>query len=189
MLELRAESVGTLKSAKLPESHISTQERNAIKQLQKEHSKKILAADKGRATVIMDTTEYDNKLEAMLNDTITYTKLSKDPTAKHKTKLVSILTRLKKEGKIRPQDKTFLYPAAAIVPRIYGSPEIHKDGTPLRPIIDYTGTIGYNVSRSLADILSPIVGKNGHNVLNSKQLRRIRHLSTSETMNTWYHMT
>ena len=106
----------------------------------------------------------------MLNVSTTYKKLSKDPTAKYKTKLVAILTRLKKEEKIRPQDKTFLYPTAEIVPHMYGSPKIHKDGTPLRPIIDYTGTIGYNISRSLADILSPLVGKNGFNVLNSKQL-------------------
>ena len=139
--QLRSEIVGTLKS-----SNISKEERKAIKQLQKEKSIKILAADKGRATVIMDTTDYDNKLQTMLNDTETYTKLSKDPTLKYKTKLVDILARLKKEGRIRPQDKAFLYPTAEIVPRIYGSPKIHKDDTPLRPIIDYTGTIGYNVS-------------------------------------------
>ena len=47
------------------------------------------------------------------------------------------------------------------MPRIYGSPKIHKDGTPLRPIINYTGTIGYNVSLSLADILKPLVRENG----------------------------
>ena len=150
--QLRSEIVGTLKSAKPPKSNITKEERQAIKQLQKEKSIQILAADKGRATVIMDTEEYNNKLQSMPSDTDTYTQLKKDPTTKYKTKLVNILARLKKEGKIRPEDKTFLYPTAEIVPRIYGSPKIHKDGNPLRPIIDYTGTIGYNVSRSLADI-------------------------------------
>ncbi len=56
------------------------------------------------------------------------------------------------------------------LPRISGSPKIHKKDTPLRPIIDYTGSIGYNVSRSLSDIISPLVGKTDHHVLNSKQL-------------------
>ncbi len=54
--------------------------------------------------------------------------------------------------------------------RIYGSPKIHKKDNPLRPIIDYTGSIGYNVSRSFADIISPLVGNTDHHVLNSKQL-------------------
>ena len=132
--QLRAEIVGTFKSAKAPISNVSKEERKAIQTLQKEKSIKILAADKGRATVIMDTSEYDEKLANMLSDDSTYTKLKKDPTSKYKKKLVGILTRLKTEEKIRPEDKTFLYPTAEIVPRIYGSPKIHKDGTPLRPI-------------------------------------------------------
>ena len=168
--QLRAEVVGTLKSAKIPKSNVSKEERDAIKTLQKETSVKILGADKGRATVVMDTEEYEEKLANMLNDTNTYVKLDKDPTPKYKKKLVGIITRLEQEGKIRPEDKKFLYPTAEIVPRIYGSPKIHKKDNPLRPIIDYTGSIGYNVSRSLADIISPIVGTTEHHVLNSKQL-------------------
>ena len=132
----------------------------------------ILPADKGKATVIIDKEEYNSKLTSMLSDTNTYTKLKKDPTAAYKKKLVAILTRLEKEEKIKPGDKNFLYPTctAENVPRIYGSPKIHKDGTPLRPIVDYLGSIAYNVSRSLADILGPLVGKTEHHVLNSKQL-------------------
>ena len=168
--QLRAEVVGTLKSAKIPKSNASKEERDAIKTLQKETSVKILGADKGRATVVMDTEEYEEKLANMLNDTNTYVKLDKDPTPKYKKKLVGIITRLEQEGTIRPEDKKFLYPTAEIMPRIYGSPKIHKKDNPLRLIIDYTGSIGYNVSRSLADIISPIVGTTEDHVLNSKQL-------------------
>ncbi|XP_072033051.1 uncharacterized protein [Amphiura filiformis] len=78
--------------------------------------------------------------------------------------------RLEKEDKIRKTDKQFLYPTSENVPRIYGSPKIHKDGTPLRPIVDFTGSIGYDVTKSLADILSPIVGQSEHHALNSKSL-------------------
>ena len=106
----------------------------------------------------------------MLSDSNTYVKLDKDPTPKYKKQLVGILSRLEKEGKITNEDKKFLYPTAEIIPRLYGSPKIHKKDNPLRPIIDYTGSIAYNVSRSLNDIMSPIVGKSSHHVLNSKQL-------------------
>ena len=57
-----------------------------------------------------------------------------------------------------------------IIPRLYCTPKIHKAGNPLRPIVDYTGSIGYNVSRSLADLLGPLVGKTKFHVKNSKHL-------------------
>ena len=53
---------------------------------------------------------------------------------------------------------------------MYCTPKIHKEGTPLRPIVDYTGSIGYNVSRALADILAPLVGKTVFHVQNSNDL-------------------
>ena len=83
---------------------------------------------------------------------------------------MAIISRLEKENKISKADKKYLYPTAENVPRIYGSPKIHKDGVPLRPIVDCIGSITYNVARSLADILSPLVGNTEHHVLNSKQL-------------------
>ena len=34
-----------------------------------------------------------------------------------------------------------------------------KERNPLRPIVDYTGSMAYNLSRSLADFLKPLVMK------------------------------
>ena len=45
-----------------------------------------------------------------------------------------------------------------MVPHLYGSPKIHKDGTPLCPIVDYTGSMAYNTSKAIAD-LKPLIGK------------------------------
>ena len=125
---------------------------------------------RGEQLWFLDKSEHDNKMQALLSDTKTYVKLDKDPTPKLKKELVSIIQGLEKEGKIRKEDKQFLYPTTENVPRIYGSPKIHKDGTPLRPIVDFTGSVGYNVAKSLADILSPLVGQSEHHVLNSKNL-------------------
>ena len=52
----------------------------------------------------------------------------------------------------------------------YATPKIHKTSNPLRPIVDCTGSIGYNVSRALADILGPMVGRTIHHVNNSFDL-------------------
>jgi len=106
----------------------------------------------------------------MLQDKKTYVELPSDPTAKYKRKLVSALTNLKKEGKITVSKYNSLYPTAENIPRLYCTPKIHKPGTPLRPIVDYTGTIGYSTSRWLADILGALVGKTPHHCHNSKHL-------------------
>ncbi len=84
--------------------------------------------------------------------------------------LVTILTRLKKEEKINKYQYDLLYPTAENIHRIYGTPKIHKPGNKVRPIVDYTGTIGYQTSRALADILSPLVGGTDYHVKDSKHL-------------------
>ena len=65
---------------------------------------------------------------------------------------------------------TYLYSKAENVLRMYSTPKIQKPDSPLRPIVDYTGSIGCNVSRSLADLLAPIVGKTSYHIKNSKHL-------------------
>ena len=55
---------------------------------------------------------------------------------------------------------------------MYCTPKIHKTGNPLRPIVDYTGSIGYRTSRALADIMAPLVGKSDHYLNNSKHLAK-----------------
>ena len=130
----------------------------------------ILPADKGKGTVVMDTDDYEAKVMRMLHDNKTYEQLQTNPTNKFKRRLIATLTRLKQESKITESQYRYLYPTAENTPRIYCTPKIHKQGNPLRPIVDYTGSIGYNVSRSLADILGPLVGKSEHHVKNSKHL-------------------
>ena len=123
-----------LKSAKPPTSNISAKERQAIGELKKEESIIILPANKGRATVILDKEEYDEKVNNMLSDKKTYRVIKRDPTDKFKARLVKILTRLKATKKITKPQYKYLYPTADATPRLYCTPKIHKEGTPLRPI-------------------------------------------------------
>ena len=46
-----------------------------------------------------------------------------------------------------------------MVPRIYSLPKIHKDGVPLRPIVNTIGSPTYKLARFLANLLKPLVGK------------------------------
>ena len=56
---------------------------------------------------------------------------------------------------------------------MYCTPKIYKEGTPLRPIVDYTGSIMSETSRELANILGPLVGLTEHHVMNSKAPRSV----------------
>ena len=98
--ELRGEVVRTIERAKLLKSNISKGERVALQSLKKDNSIIILPADKGRATVIMNTAEYRQKMTDMVGDTNTYTRLSKDPTHKYKNRMINILRKWKRNGSI-----------------------------------------------------------------------------------------
>ena len=59
---------------------------------------------------------------------------------------------------------------------MYCTPKVHKAGTPLRPIVDYLGSMAYKISKALSDLLFPLAGKTEHHVLNSKKF--VEDLST-----------
>ena len=118
--------------------------------------------------MIMGTYEYEQKVTTVLSDDKTYEKLKKDSTQKYKRQLVSIIRKLKEDGKIT--EEQYKYLTAENVSRMYCTLKIHKRDNPLRPIVDYTGSIGYNVSTSLADLLALIVEKTSHHIKNTKHL-------------------
>ena len=118
----------------------------------------------------MDTEEYHQKCKTLLSDSNTYKKLGKrDPTARFKKELVSVLQSIEHEGAINRVEYRKLYPTAENPPKFYGLPKVHKANTPLRPIVSCVGSITYNCSKFIADILSPIVGKTKHHITNSQQ--------------------
>lgn len=153
--ELRTEIAGAVKSSSPPKSNLSKCERKAQQELRKDDSIIILPADKGRATVVLDKAEYEPKAITMLSDDNTYVKLKKDPTDNYKRKLIAILSRFKKEGKLDEATYKRLYLTAAIIPKFYALPKIHKPGTPLRPIVSSIGAVTYRTAKFLGIFYLP----------------------------------
>ena len=104
----------------------------------------------------------------MLNDPKTYRKLDKDPTKTHQAKLIKLLKEFKKTGNLDEAKYTKLYPTSCCVPQLYGTPKIHKEGAPLRPICSSINSVHYETGKYLADILSTIVGKSCHHIKNTE---------------------
>ena len=132
---LRSDCVNIMKHQKLPPSNITKEERQALEDLRNDPSIMVLPADKGRATVIMNKTEYREKCLELLNDSITYTKLKKDPTKKYSERLVKTLRPLKDSELITYEQYRCMYPTSTEPPKFYGLPKVHKPACPLRPIV------------------------------------------------------
>ena len=83
-----------LRKAELPKDNLTREQRKAIGELESLEGIAILPADKGNATVLMKSEDYDQKLSGMLASG-TYGVLKNDPTATRESKL----TRYLKEGR------------------------------------------------------------------------------------------
>ena len=85
--KVRHRVMGILRSARPPASNITPEECIALKELKNDEDVFILPADKGRATVLPDRSEYDEKMTTLLSDITTYKVLESDPTPSLQRKL------------------------------------------------------------------------------------------------------
>ena len=115
----------------------------------------------------MNRQDYVNKSNQLLAEP-TYRAIPRDPTNKLKTKLIIILKRVKSQTGLDNNTYKAMHPMGCGAPKFYGLPKIHKQGTPLRPIVSSCGMVTYGVAKKLTKILKPLVGKSPHHI-NSTQ--------------------
>ena len=65
---IRLYIASVLSKARLPKQNINNEDRSIIKNLAKDKDILILPADKGKAVVLMDKSEYNSKLLAMVEN-------------------------------------------------------------------------------------------------------------------------
>nr|XP_054775285.1 uncharacterized protein LOC129283541 [Lytechinus pictus] len=116
----------------------------------------------------MDQDVYDDKIEDILQDKDTYSKLNRDPTPANERRINQQLLTLHRSEALPKALYFQLRSSSAKSPILFGQPKIHKPNTPLRPIISTRGSPCYNTARHLANILQPLVGQTQHHVTNSK---------------------
>ena len=151
----------------IPATEIVAKVETAIRTLDSEQASiMILPADKGRASVVLDTNTYHDKMKTLI-ETGPYQLLNKDPTDRLSRKLTEKLLSLKRSGHLSESVYNKIRPKHKQPPRIYGQPKIHKPNVPLRPIVSCINTFAYDLSAHLADILSPLTGKSEYAVTNS----------------------
>ena len=72
---IRSGIASTVRSASIPDNNLTKDEQRALKRLKNDESIVILPADKGQVTVVMDKTDYFDKMDALVNDKQTYEEL------------------------------------------------------------------------------------------------------------------
>ncbi len=75
-------------------------EMKALNNLKKDKSRVVMKADKGNCLVVMDRSEYDEKMKSMLSDRDTYEIVEKPPFRKVERELNAQLLRFKNEQKL-----------------------------------------------------------------------------------------
>ena len=160
-----------LKSTKPPQKNITHKvEEKALKELKKDETIVILKDDKGNATVVMNATEYNDKINCLLSDSSVYCKLSKksNPITKITSDIIRYVWNHFKNQKITKAEYHFLHRSKSVISRFYGLPKTHVVSVPLRPIVSFINLPTYNLSNFLSLILSSLL-VNRYNVRNSKE--------------------
>ena len=60
-----------------------------------------------------------------------------------------------------------LYPNATQIPRAYGSPKIHKEGYPLREIVDSTNSVAKSIDKYVSRVIKTYTEGSPHAIRNS----------------------
>ena len=93
--------------------------------------------------------------------------MSRDPAPALERRMNDFLIALKKKGVLPTNLYYKIRSSAGKTPRLYGLPKVHKPGIPLRPIVSFISSPTYQLSKHLANILSPLVGNASSHVINS----------------------
>ena len=156
-----------LEKANQPTPNLQSRERRALTTLRKDRSIVILPADKGRATVILDATDYKDKMNQLLSDG-SYQKLKRDPTRRIERRIQDELKHVEVLGEIPQQQRQKLSPSFTQPPKLYGLPKIHKVNVPCRPIVSSIDSPTYALAKEMARILSPLAGSSSSYIKNSE---------------------
>jgi hypothetical protein len=117
---------------------------------------RILQAEKGNCTVVLNYSEYRDKLNILLDSGL-HKPLSKDPAKTVERKFQKTLSKHK--AALSKGLKHKLTPYRSKHSHLYGLQRIHTPGTPLRPIVSSNGSPCYALAGFLHKILSPLVGQ------------------------------
>jgi hypothetical protein len=149
-------------------THTETKTINSIKTKLNQNEAMLAKADKSNAIVLLPITQYEDKInEFITSNNLKHT--NKDPTNKFQTLTRSTVNNSKT---LIPKEERWKYtnmnPKA---PTITGHIKIHKNGQPIRPVINWRHAPAFKLAKALNQtlkLLAPL--PNLHNIQNTVEL-------------------
>ena len=129
----------------------------ALKQLASNKNIVISKPDKGTGIVLLNRSDYINKINDILQDESKFTKLTSDPyklLLKYEDKNNRLVDNLFKNKCINENQKSKFRATGSRPGILYGLPKVHKCNVPLRPILSTVGSYNYNMAKWLVQQLS-----------------------------------
>nr|VZI48361.1 unnamed protein product [Spirometra erinaceieuropaei] len=123
---LSRHQVSSLLMAHSPREVLSKVKCDSLRELKADKGPVIVPADKGRATVILDWTDYFKKAKGLLEDRQFYVLCATNPVKALTREINTTLLALKTSGAITPTDRRMARPQDTALARLYGLPK----GTP-----------------------------------------------------------
>ena len=157
--KLKADLVSCAKSfstTPLQRSLLSREHLTALKALQQNQDVVILRPDKGDGVVVLNRSDYVAKMELILSDSSKFSPLESDNTDVIEKKVNESINLLTRSGAISEKKSACLRSRGTHVPRLYGLPQLHKEGIPLRPILSMCDAPTYKLAKWLSTVLLPI---------------------------------
>ena len=127
----RAAIASIIRHANPPRPNLQREELQALSTLRKDEDITILQADKGNATVILNTDDYEKKAAAIV-DHPPFKRINHNPTAKNEKRINDTLKRMAEIGDIDEETvRQLRVPANGTrIPLFYGTVKIHKTDLP-----------------------------------------------------------
>ncbi|XP_052212044.1 uncharacterized protein LOC127831095 [Dreissena polymorpha] len=116
--------------------NMSKSEEYALKELLNDDEIVIRPADKGSGIVVMDSTDYIQKLKGEISDSDTYAEVTDDKTKSVQNKVKKVVDNLYKKGSIDSDLRQYMTGNDGTSGKLQGNPKLHKPGMPLRTIVN-----------------------------------------------------
>ena len=137
---------------------LSKRQENLIKEFNRNEDIVVRKADKSNVFVILDRDFYTDGINEILSDETKFTKINRDPTEALKKELNLLISQVRRGS----QDSNMQKLSGHFDPGyIYANPKIHKrlENPPLRPIISQIGTVTYDISKHVNNIIGKYLPK------------------------------
>ena len=133
----------------------------AIKSLRSNEQILITKPDKGSGVVILNKSDYIQKMGNILNDKTKFLNMGSvdqhDNTAKTEQKLQKRLLDLVNQKILTRDIYDRIRPTGSQRPRMYGLPKTHKEDIQLRPILSMIGSSQHELAKWLSEVLAPVL--------------------------------